>query len=68
MCEELRMQDESKEHVSKIHVVEDGESSHRQKWNKVRPNKDNSNKGNKIAKEVCWKCNELGDKKRDYTI
>jgi len=27
--EELRMQDESNDHVSKIHVVEDGESSHR---------------------------------------
>ena len=56
--EELRMQDESKEHVSKIHIIEDGESSQVLKGNKKRPNKGNNNKGNKKAKVVCWECNK----------
>jgi len=50
--EELHLQDEFKEHVSKIHVIEDGESSQGPKENKNRPYKDN-NKGNKKAKVVC---------------
>jgi len=40
--EELRLQDESTEHVSKIHVIKDGESSQGQKENKKRPYKDNN--------------------------
>ena len=51
--EELHMQDESKEHLSKIHAIEDGESSHGQKLNTKRPTKDNNNKGNKKEKVVC---------------
>ena len=47
------MQDESNEHVSKIHVIEEGESSQGQKENNKRPNKDNINKVNKKAKLVC---------------
>ena len=66
--EELRVQDESKEHVSKIHVIEDGESSQVPKGNKKRPNKDNNSKSNKKAKVVCWECNKPGHKKRDCTI
>ena len=67
--EELRLQDEFKEHVSKIHVIEDGESSQEPKENKKRPYKDNkNNKGNKKAKVVCWECNKSGHKKRDCTI
>uniref|UniRef100_A0A7C8YYZ5 Zinc finger, CCHC-type n=1 Tax=Opuntia streptacantha TaxID=393608 RepID=A0A7C8YYZ5_OPUST len=50
--EELHLQVESKEHVSKIHVIEDGESSQGPKGNKKRPYKDNNNKGNKKAKVV----------------
>jgi len=50
--EELRVQDESKKHVSKIHVIEDGDSSQGEKGNKKRPHKDNNNKDNK-AKVVC---------------
>ena len=42
--EELRVQDEPKEHVSKIHVIEDGKSCQGQKGNKKRPH---NNKGNK---------------------
>ena len=55
--EELRLQDEFKEHVSKIYVIEDGESSQGKKGNKKRPYKDNNNKGNKKAKVVCWEYN-----------
>ena len=64
------MQDESKEHVSKIHIIEDGESSQVPKGNKKRPNKDNNNnnKSNKKAKVVCWECNKPGHKKRDCSI
>ena len=58
--EELHLQDESKEHVSKIHVIEDGESSQGPKGNKKRPYKDNNNKGNKNAKVVCWERNKSG--------
>ena len=50
--EELRMQDEPREHISKIHVVEDSELSQGQKENKKRPNKDNNNKGDKKTKAV----------------
>ena len=66
--EELRVQDESNEHVSKIHIVEDGESSQVSKGNKKRPNKDSNNKGNKKGKVVCWECNKSGHKKRDCII
>jgi len=67
--EELRVQDESKEHVSKIHVIEDSESSQGQKGDEKRPYKDNNNnKGKKKAKAVCWECNKLGHKKRHCTI
>ena len=67
--EELHAQDESKENVPKIHVIEDGESSQVPKENKKRPNKyNNNNKGNKKAKVVYWECNKPGHKKRDCTI
>jgi len=66
--EELHVQDESNEHVSKIHVIEDGESSQVPKGNKKRPNKYNNNQGNKKAKVVCWEYNKQGHKKRDCTI
>ena len=62
------MQDESKEHVSNVHVIEGGESSQRQKENKKMPYKDNNKKGNKKVKVICWECNKSGHKKRDYTI
>ena len=62
--EELHLQDESKEHVSKIHIIEDGESSQGQKGNKKRPYKDNNNNDNKKAKAVCWECKKPGHKKR----
>ena len=63
------MQDLSKEHVSKIHMVEHGESSPGQKGNKKRPTKKKkNNKGNKKAKTVFWKCYKLGHKKRNCTI
>ena len=52
--EELRVQDESKKHISKIHVVKDGESSQGQKGNKKRPNNNNKKK--------------KGNEKRDCTI
>jgi len=67
--EQLRLQDESKEHVSKIYVIEDGESIQGQKGNKKRLYKDNNNnKGNKKAKVVCWGCNKPSHKKRDCII
>jgi len=66
--EELHLQDESKEHVSKIHVIEDGESSQGPKGNKKRPYKDNNNKGNKKEKVICWECNKPDHKKRDCNI
>jgi len=66
--EELHLQDESEEYVSKIHAIEDGESSQGPKGNKKRPYKDNNNKGNKKAKVVYRECNKPGHKKRDCTI
>jgi len=51
--ENLRLQEDTKEHVSKVHVIEGGESSQGQKGNKKMPYKDNNNKGNKKAKVIC---------------
>ena len=52
-----------------MHVVKNGDSSHGQKGNKQRPNKDNNiNQGSKNAKVVCWEYNKLGHKKRDCII
>jgi len=51
--EELRMQDETQKHVSKIHVIEDRELSREQKRNNKRPNKDNNNKDNEKANAGC---------------
>ena len=48
--QELRLQDESTEHVYMIHVIKDGESSQGQKGNKKRPYKDNNNKGTRRRK------------------
>jgi len=41
--EELHVREESKEHIFKIHVIEDGESTEGQKGNKKRPHKEDNN-------------------------
>jgi len=48
--EELRLQDESKEHVSKVHMIENGESSQGPKGNKKRLYKNNNNKATRRQK------------------